>query len=274
MLDRLDRQRPASVTRPRWRAPGAARPAAVLPRLSLPRLSLLRLSLLHLSLLSLSLLYAQAQAQPAMQWSGSVSLLSDYRYRGQSLNDGKPAAQAGINLDGADGWYLGGMTSNAHFGGIASTQLLAYAGYARRLASGWSVEAGATDSRFGNWHVGDYKEVYLGAAGERLSARLYYAPHYFGRDARTAYAELNGFYPLDERVNLVAHAGWMRTLSGSAWPGIPASSRYDVRLGVGVPLGSWSLQLAWLAAQSNTENNPRYEERAPRTWVLSASWAF
>src|SRR5476649_1653903 len=73
------------------------------------------------------------------QTSVSVSLLSDYRYRGETLSDGQPAPQINVNLDSDSGWYGCALASgNIHLGDHQMAQLLAYAGYAQRMASGWS----------------------------------------------------------------------------------------------------------------------------------------
>jgi uncharacterized protein (TIGR02001 family) len=205
--------------------------------------------------------------------SGSISMLSEYRYRGLALSDGKAAAQLNLNLDHASGWYGGGFLTNSSIADIKGAQLIGYAGYAQRLHSGASWEAGCTRTAYTQWHSYDYNECYAGAALERVSARLYYAPDYLGRNARTAYAELNGFYPLQDGVSVIGHAGWLRTLSGLPYPGIPASSRYDARLGISMRLGDWNAQLV----RSSTQSEPGYygtQSRPTQLWILSAVYAF
>lgn len=217
------------------------------------------------------LLSAQTGAQTTV--SGSLSMLSEYRYRGIALSDGGAAAQLNINLDHDSGWYGGGFATNASIANLKGVQLIAYAGYAQRLRSGASWEAGCTRTTYSQWHSYDYGECYAGGAWERLSARLYYAPDYLGRAARTTYGELNAYYPLQERVSLIAHAGWMRTLSGRQYPGIPAHTRFDARAGVSVRLGDWSAQLVRAATQSE----PGYYGVPPRPaqlWLLSAVYNF
>ena len=225
----------------------------------------------------------QAVAQTAV--SGSVSVLSDYRYRGQSLSDDKTAYQLTVNVDHTSGWYAGGFATSANVADTNGAQLIGYAGYAQRLRSGISWEAGCTRTAYTSWHAADYSECYAGLAGERTGGRLYYSPRYLGRDDRTLYAEINTFYPLHEQVNLTGHVGLLHTLSGGAWPGIPASQRYDARIGINLRLGDWSAQLARSYAQAESQPNgapaapydpppgPRYA-RPAHAWVLGASYAF
>lgn len=206
--------------------------------------------------------------------SGSVALQSDYRYRGQSLGDGRPAPQFTLNLDHVSGWYGGLFGSGSSMGEVRGVKLQAYAGYALRLRSGWSVEAGCSRSTYTQVHAADFNECYAGASGERLGTRLYYAPRYLGHRARTLYGEANLFYPVHPRVNLIAHAGLLYTLHGMEWPGIPAHSRYDLRLGASVAVGNWTVQLAREQTQDDGLRYSNYPVRSPRAWVLGASYAF
>lgn len=211
-------------------------------------------------------------------------MLSDYRYRGQSLSDGKAAYQLALNFDHASGWYAGGFATSANVADTSGEQLIGYAGYAQRLNGGGSWEAGCTRTAYTSWHMADFNECYAGLSGERSSARLYYSPRYLGYDDRTLYLEANTFYPLHEQVNLVGHAGLLHTLSGAPWPGVPEHQRYDARIGISVRLGDWSAQLARSYTQAEnpppapigpyaTPQGPHYA-RPSRAWVLSASYAF
>jgi uncharacterized protein (TIGR02001 family) len=240
--------------------------------------------------LALTLALQQAGAQTAV--SGSVNLLSDYRYRGISLSDGKAAYQLTVNLDHASGWYAGGFATSATVADSNGAQLIAYGGYAQRLRGGASWEAGCTRSTYTNWHVADYNECYAGLSGERTSARLSLSPRYLGRDNRTLYAELNSFYPLLEQVNLTGHAGLLRTLSGGAAPGLPPHQRYDARIGISVRLGGdWNAQLARTFAQTDSQPSylpgslygqpsappapvPARDTRPAQAWILGASYTF
>ena len=62
-------------------------------------------------------------------WSGSVSLTSDYRFRGISQTDRNPAVQGGIQYTGSQGIYVGAWASNVEFASDVSTEIDVYAGY-------------------------------------------------------------------------------------------------------------------------------------------------
>lgn len=227
-----------------------------------------------LACLALLPLLAWRSAAAQADFSGSVALQSDYRYRGQSLGDGRPSPQLTLNLDSASGWYGGVFAAGTSIGDQRGAKLQAYGGYALRLRSGWSVEAGCSRATYTQLHSADYNECYAGASGERLTTRLYYAPRYFGGAARALYGELNVFYPLHPSVNLIAHAGLLRTLRGRDWPATPASSRYDLKLGASLPFGNWSVQLAREYTRDDGIGYSYVPQRPSQAWVLSTTYAF
>ncbi|WZB60617.1 TorF family putative porin [Achromobacter xylosoxidans] len=60
---------------------------------------------------------AVAQAEPTdlgggFSLSGNAAIVSDYRFRGYSQTDFRPAAQLGIDLTHSSGFYLGNWNSN------------------------------------------------------------------------------------------------------------------------------------------------------------------
>ena len=81
---------------------------------------------------------ALASVDVAAQISGTVSLVSNYRFRGISLSADEPAAQLGIAYDDATGWYAGGFASTVEFPQSSGRQLQAvpFVGYAWRSAEG------------------------------------------------------------------------------------------------------------------------------------------
>lgn len=206
------------------------------------------------------------------QVGGSVSLASEYNQRGVSFSNGRAAPQLSLSYDSPQGWYAGAFAAPrlALAGRPDVTQLIAYGGYARRLRSGLSWEAGASSTSFSHLSIYNYRELFLGLASDRVSGRVYVAPAYFGYGGRAAYAELNGFYPLRDRIKLVAHAGILHGLSGLA---AEARDRVDTRLAIDFDAGQCNIQLAWLATAS-VGSGLRRAYRKPRALALSASYSF
>ena len=197
------------------------------------------------------------------QVSASLSLVSEYAVRGLSLSEGRPAAQLRIDYDSPSGWYAGGFLSSASLAySPTRAQLIAYAGYARRTASGLSWDAGISRTAFARDARYRYDELHAGLGWERGSVRAYYAPDYYGA-GRSAYLEWNGVHPLGERWRLLGHLGVLRRLGGHG--GADGTARADLRLGLAYDAGSATLQLAWLARQRDPA------VAVPRARALAAS---
>jgi hypothetical protein len=169
-----------------------------------------------------------------------------------------------VDLD-AGGWYAGALVARVRYADAdARARALAYAGYARRLPSGLSWEAGALQSTLAGGAY-RYHEFYAGLAGDQLAGRIYYSPSYYG-DAPTVYAEVNASRPLRDGLALLGHLGVLRPL-GSAED--EARSRVDLRLGLSLDSGNWNVQFALLA------NLPRrHGSESPRALQVSASYGF
>lgn len=218
------------------------------------------------------------------QFSGSLAVLSDYRFRGRSLSGGEASPQLTLNYDSDAGWYAGAMAAHARLEETGTAQLVAYGGYAQRLSGGMGWEAGLAQTVFTRVGADNYLEGYVGFSGQQASARLYYAPRYFGRPARTVYAEANGFLRLGRMLRLVGHAGLLRALDGEDSIGMTSSHRYDYRLGLAAHVGDFDLQLARVTrAASRYPDNaaypayPGYPASAaaqPHAFVLSAAYSF
>ena len=215
-------------------------------------------------------------SSPALaQVSGNFALLSDYRFRGISLTSGKPAAQLSATYDDPHGWYAGGTLSAVlascwqDCGGLQS---IVYAGYATQHASGVAWDAGGdfwfsvtgNDYRFG--------EAHLGASYRDTSARVYYAPDYFGQSVSAVYAELNQALPLGSRARLLGHIGWLHTSSSPY--GVPSATRADVLLGASIDVEFFELQLTWQHAAARGTAYPAYPNERRNAWVFVVSRAF
>ncbi len=139
--------------------------------------------------------FEEAGATPTgggLDLSGSITLLSDYRFRGVSRSDEDPAVQAELALSHASGLY-GGVTATTlqgldgfrlrdpAFRDLGDVELDLYAGYGAQLGRGFSVDAGLLYYLFvGGEGSTDYVEPYaslsylIGPANFTAGAR--YAP--------------------------------------------------------------------------------------------------
>jgi uncharacterized protein (TIGR02001 family) len=209
------------------------------------------------------------------QTSGSVSLVSDYRFRGVSLSQGHPEPQIHLGYDGKSGWYAGAFASGARLDaeGNGNAHLMGYAGYFQRLSSGFGWELGASKSLFFGASDANYAEVFAGLASNDVSGRLYLSPDYYGSGIRTLYAEVNGSYQVRRRLHVLGHVGFLQALSGRERSQVRPGNRYDVRIGASASLGDWNVQLAWTAVEKSGASRSYYGMTNP-AWTLNAAYSF
>lgn len=183
-------------------------------------------------------------ASACAQVSGSVGVVSDYRYRGQSLSDGDPAVQASVGYDAASGAYAGLFGSTTRQAGDAGSQWIPYAGFARRDRQGRSWDIGMRYVHFTREGPAygddyDYAEAHAGVAFQRVTVRLHYAPEYYGV-TDNAYLEADFAWPVGERVRLLLHGGVSR--AGTPRRTAPSYAQdgggYGSGDGGGMPYGS------------------------------------
>jgi len=196
----------------------------------------------HASTLAALLLMCLAGSARS-QTSADLTLMSEYAARGVAL-DTRPALQVRVEHDTAAGWYLGAFASPVTLGGRSQAQLIAYGGRAQRMTSTLSWDAGITSSAFTRDGSLNYHEFYAGLALDRASARLFYSPAYYG-DERSVYLDLNGAYPLGERLSLAAHAGLLHLIGEERDAAGNVERRVDLRLALVADLGDVSLQAGW-----------------------------
>lgn len=174
------------------------------------------------------------------QTSANLTLVSAYTARGVALNP-HPALQLRVEHDLEAGWYAGGFASPTRLDGRGQGQLIAYGGRAQRLTSTLTWDAGVSHSTFLRGARFSYSEFYAGLALGRSSARLFYAPAYYG-EGRTVYLDLSTAYPLGDRVSLALHAGLMHPFGAYH---DEARDAGDVRISLATSVGDVRLQAGW-----------------------------
>jgi uncharacterized protein (TIGR02001 family) len=85
--------------------------------------------------------YADGAEAPKSHWSGSVSLTSDYRFRGVSQTDRNEALQGELQYTGSNGLYAGVWASNVEIPGAVGSEVDLYAGYDYALTSDTTIGA-------------------------------------------------------------------------------------------------------------------------------------
>ncbi|MFL5298611.1 MAG: TorF family putative porin [Phenylobacterium sp.] len=197
----------------------------------------------------------------AAQVSASASVASDYRLRGVSLSDLRPAASVSLSDDLANGIYFGGsaLGQDTKQEGAQALGHVEYLGYAGRLAGGAAWDVGVSHQRYSLYSAGpsrlSYSEAYVGLSKGALSTRLSYSPDYNGQHHNVAYLEVNGTVRPAPDWRVAAHLGVFRALN--RWPFVTLRPRYDTRLDVVRRLGPVELDVGWAAATSGFRAEPK-----------------
>ena len=124
--------------------------------------------------LVLSLGFAATAVQAETSLTGSLTLTSDYLFRGISQTDEGMALQGGLTLADDSGFYLATWGSNITFG-QGSMELDLLAGWTGKLSEEWTTDVGIMQYRYPN---GDndtdqfnFVEIYINTSVEECERR-------------------------------------------------------------------------------------------------------
>lgn len=221
---------------------------------------------LSLAALSIPALAQQKKDEPAYEITGNFGLVSDYRFRGVSQTNKKPAVQGGLDIAFKNGIYLGTWASNvsqwASTDG-AGVEIDLYGGYKGSLPMGISFDVGFiayqypgtapyyiavdgdTITDFGTLPKQNTRELYFGLSKGPVSYKLSrtMSKGWFGIAAETGngesakgslYHDLTVSYPLNDKLTLSAHAGYQNI---KARVGTVNPSFKDYKVGASYDLG-------------------------------------
>ncbi len=210
--------------------------------------------------------------------SGTVSLVSDYRFRGISQTDIAPAIQPSLQLDTESGVFVGFWGSNVSDLNGATTEI--------DLSAGWAGMVGGLDASFGVlgylYPGGDGTDVVevFGTLGMPIgpvsaSIGLNWAPEQANSGAsRYAYAALSAAIPgtpLSLNGSLGHERGGFVLDEAGA-----TTSKWDWMLGLTCNLSALSLGVAYLGTDlpSRDPLGGRINRAGRDTVVLTLSAAF
>lgn len=148
------------------------------------RFSTLSFALLTAVIATPALAQDATDPPPPVTITGSVGVVSDYRFRGVSQTDKEVAVQGGITVNHESGLYVGTWGSNLSgwgtFGG-ANLELDVFAGYKTPIGNGGTLDVGVTWYMYpGGADETDFFEPYAKLGGTvgpaTLTASVFYAP--------------------------------------------------------------------------------------------------
>lgn len=215
---------------------------------------------------------AAIAADSPHSFTGSVTLTSDYVFRGVSQTQNGPAMQAGLEYAHASGFYVGTFGSNVSWVSVKtfkdstgadvpgtvpfkesnSMELDLYGGY-RGSVGDFGYDLGVITYYYPGSKTSvkspDTTEVYLGGSWKWLSAKYSHvvSENFIGwydyannRNTRGShYLELNANYDLGEGWSLQGHVGRQKVKN------VPDASYTDWKVGVSKDLGFGVVSLAY-----------------------------
>ena len=207
---------------------------------------------------------AQAKPEPEFTFTGNAGLFSDYRFRGFTQTDYKPAFQGGFDFAHKSGFYLGNWNSNVEqslFNG-ASLEMDFYGGYKTTIGD-FGIDIGVIYYYYpGTGKVSpgvdaDNFEAYIGGSYGPVSLKYFYSfTDFFGLNSSafpvgtvppgvdtkgSQYIDLTITVPFDGGWSIVAHGGWQKIENlkqfGANVFGVHEDSYFDYKLGVNYDIG-------------------------------------
>jgi uncharacterized protein (TIGR02001 family) len=244
-----------------------------------------------------------ADEAAASDWTftGNAGLFSDYKFRGYTQTNYRPAFQGGFDLAHSSGFYVGNWDSNVEQGLYdgSTIEMDLYGGY-KGTVGDFSYDIGNIYYYYpGSGSNGTTRvrndEIYLGGGYGPISLKAYYSltkffsigsgPSYL--DAKTkgsVYVDLSAALPLDD----YGFAGWgvnghvgyqkVRNFSDAVDGGVPNESTVDWKIGATKDFSGWVGGLSVLGTSHKkffTTADSGFERGAGRTTaIVSISKAF
>lgn len=150
---------------------------------------------------------ALAQESP-VEFSFNAGVASDYVFRGVSQTDENPQIYGGADATFAGIGYAGAWISNVDFGNDTDAEFDLYAGIKPTLGP-VSLDLGVVYYGYINQPSGSDEDYFeFKAAGSvpvgpaTVGAAIFYSDDFFGGTGKATYYEINGSFPVAEKVTI------------------------------------------------------------------------
>ncbi len=216
------------------------------------------------TLLTAVLLVAGTTTGHAGDLSSTVTLTSDYDFRGVTQTSEDPALQASLDYAFGEGFTLGAWASNVDFGPGTDSNVEAdvYGGYTKSYDNGFTWNAGFIYYTYhpGGDHVNNF-ELAVGGGYKNFGTKYYYSDDFSSSGLSAYYLEANYTQPLPKDFALSVHAG---KSGGDYWTA--AGGAYeDYGIAVSKPVGHFTASVKY--AFSDT-----YADRVIVSLVTTFPW--
>jgi uncharacterized protein (TIGR02001 family) len=175
--------------------------------------------------------------------SSTLTVASDYDFRGVSQSALDPALQISLDWSGESGLYAGLWASNVDFGpGSASDAELDYIlGFTGGINDDLSYDLGVNYFTYldGGDNI-DYAEFYAGLQYKNFGVKYWFANDFVNSGDSASYIEANLDVALPKDFTLTLHAGYS---DGDYWG---SDAYFDYAIGVARDFGKFTVDLKWI----------------------------
>lgn len=189
-----------------------------------------------IAVIALGGMAATAQAEV----SSTITVASDYDFRGISQTARDPALQASLDWSGESGLYVGAWASNVDFGD-SDVELDLLAGYRGSIGEDASFDVGVVQYLYLDTYKDlKFTEAYAGFGYKAVSAKVWYAWDFSNSGKSASYIEANAAIPMANDFTFNLHAGYS---DGDFW----GDDNYtDYSIGISKTVGNFALNLKWV----------------------------
>ncbi len=174
--------------------------------------------------------------------SSTVTLTSDYDFRGITQTAKDPALQISLDWAAENGIYLGAWGSNVDFGDCCdeNIEIDLYGGF--RGGEEITYDVGAVYYTYPGADSINFPEIYASVGWNVLSAKLWYSWDFGNADESAYYLEGNANFELPANFGLGMHVGYS---DGDYWDALYDGGYMDWSVGLTYPLGNFTLGLKY-----------------------------
>lgn len=165
---------------------------------------------LTLAALAASTLMAGSALAQASSLSFNAGAVTDYRYRGVSQSNLKPALQGGVDYAHKSGFYIGAWASGIKWLPKSNMELDVYGGYKGELQPGLAYDVGVLRYQYIDSAFANTTEAYGALTYGMFTAKYSHATtNLFGTDNSkgSGYLDLSATIDLGNGLSLVPHVG-------------------------------------------------------------------
>jgi uncharacterized protein (TIGR02001 family) len=185
------------------------------------------------------------------QFSSTITVTSDYDFRGFSQSAKDPALQASLDYAfGETGWSAGIWGSNVDFDNDDDLEVDYYVNYAHSLNDALSIGGGVT---IYDYPSGDdtrsYWEANAALNAQGFAGKIWYADDYLGIDESAWYLDANYNLAVNDMWSFQFHAGYS---FGDAWDDdVLGGELFDYALGATLSWENFNFNLKFTGTDAS-----------------------